>query len=189
MIAAAAVVGFLKNNLVPILLVVAVGGLIASLWVGKRNWENKYLVEVAAHEKTMAAHNLAVAMAADETLRADRAERAIERKLQEAADEARKQNAEIEAAWKAREAQLVGEHRARRGELLDHINRLANSTGAGTAGQASCPAAVSLQERLSTCGQFLARVDDVAERASSRYGEVRNAWAECARDAQAVRLN
>ena len=169
------------------LIVLVMGLLIGGLYLRAERAEKKYSNEVAAHEKTKSAHNLAVANAAMETARAERIERESEQAKQEAANQARSKDAAQEAFWKSRLDELVGRDGARRKQLLNHIGRLTDHISSGATSKDPRAAAVDLQNRLTTCGQFLGRVDDIAERAAVRYGEVRNLWDECTRDAKAVR--
>lgn len=183
-------IGVVKNHWDAILmglLAVAIGLLLTAMWVRAGVWEKKYHNEVAAHAETRSAHNLAVANAALQTAAAERAEREHERQLQAVTDEGRRRNEELEAAWKVRVDELVGRDGDRRKQLLNHIGRLTNYIDSGAAGKDPIATIVNLQERLAACGQFLGRADDIAERCSIRYGEVRNVWDECTRDAKAVR--
>lgn len=169
------------------LIAATIGAIIVSFWVQKKNAENRYHEEVAAHAETRSAHNAAVAEAATQTARAERLERDREQALQAASDAARRQDALVQAAWKVREVELLGRDGARRKQLRDHIGRLTNHISTGAAGKDPAATVIDLQNRLTTCGQFLGRTDDIAERAAVRYGEVRNLWDECTRDAKAVR--
>ena len=169
------------------LIVLVTGALITGLWLRGERAEKKYSNEVAAHAQTMSAHNLAVANAAMETARAERIERESEQAKQEAANAARRKDEEVQAAWKARVDWLIGEHGAKRKQLLNHVERLTNRISTGAASKDPITTIVDLQNRLTICGQFFNRADDIAERAAVRYGEVRNLWDECTRDAKAVR--
>ena len=184
--------GFSLQIILGGLIVLAIGLLIAGLWVRAERWEKKFHIEFAAHAETLSRHNIAVANAAMETARAERMERDHEQAKQTAANEARSKDAAQEAFWKSRVNELGGElsgrERTRRKQLLDHIARLTDYISTGAAGKDPTTAVVDIQNRLTTCGQFLGRADDVAERASVRYGEVRNLWDECVRDAKAVRV-
>ena len=59
------------------LIVATIGAIGASLWLQKKNAENKYHEEVASHAETRSAHNVAVASAAIETARAERIARRL----------------------------------------------------------------------------------------------------------------
>ena len=179
--------GFGLQAIILGLIAATIAAIIASFWFQKNNAINKYNAEVAAHATTRGQHDKAVADAATETARAERAEREKEQALQQAANEARSKDAAQEAFWKSRLNELVGRDGARRKLLLNHISRLTDHISTGAASEDPRAAVVNLQNRLTTCGQFLGRADDIAERASIRYGEVRNLWDECARDAKAVR--
>lgn len=185
-----AVLGFLKGNYEKILLgaiVLVTGILIAALWAGKKHFENKFHSEVASHAETKSAHNLAVAEAALQTAKAERAERDKEQAAQAAANRERIKDEDNERKWQARVVELTGRDGARRKQLLDHIGRLTNHISTSETSKNPSGTIVDLQNRLATCGQFLGRADDIAERAAVGYGQARNAWDECARDAKIVR--
>ena len=178
--------GFVGRNwqLILLGLIAAVTALlVTSLVIQKERLKSKYSEEVAAHAKTLAAHNAEVAKAAEASAAAERAERAKEtagRQWRAQQDEKDRKHAEQYAA-------LVARHSAGRKQLLDHITRLTHYAGAGAPGTEPGAACGDLGERLAATGPLLERADAMAERCALDYGKVRLAWGSCTAYAEKLR--
>jgi hypothetical protein len=161
--------------------------LVASLWVGKARWEAKFHEEVAAHEKTRAAHSAAVAAAAEATAAAERAEREKEEAGRQWRAQQDEKDRKTAAEFEAKVAAITARDHARRKQLLDYITRLTHYAGAGAPGTEPGAACGDLGARLAATGPLLERADALAERCAIDYGKVRLAWDSCTAYAEQVR--
>lgn len=85
------------------------------------------------------------------------------------------EDAKVRAEWEDRVRKLTDGRK----QLLDHISRLANATSSVQAGAEPGAAIRDLQNRLTACGNFFGRADDIAERCAGFYGKARSTLDSC----------
>lgn len=93
------------------------------------------------------------------------------------------EDAKVQAEWEDRIRRLTDGRK----QLLNHISRLVTAASSVQASTEPGAAIDDLQNRLTACGVFLERADNIAERCAGVYGKARNTLDTCVAYANKVR--
>lgn len=118
-------------------------------------------------------------------LAAEQRERAKEEEGRKWKAEKELEDAKVKAEWEDRVRRLTDGRK----QLLDHISRLANAASSVQTGTEPGAAIRDLQDRLTACGVFFGRADDIAERCAGFYGKAHTTLDSCTAYANKVRPN
>lgn len=144
--------------------------------------EGTRTVTLVLLEKEAAWEKERTKMTAD-LLAAEQRERAKEEEGRKWKADKEIEDARVQADWEDRVRKLTDSRK----QLLNHISRLANATSSIQAGTEPGAAIRDLQERLTACGIFFGRADDIAERCSGFYGKARSTLDSCTAYADKVK--
>lgn len=121
--------------------------------------------------------------AADAMLAAEQRERAKEEENRKWRAMKDAEDAKVRADMEDRVRRLADGRK----QLLDHIKRLANAVGPLPPGAEPGATVADLQDRLTACGVFFGRADDIAERCAGAYGKAKTSLDSCTAYADKVK--